>query len=86
MNIGPLNPDACPNAVLDLASDLLEVLEAARETPWGKEAQAVKSWSPEPLDTLRRAVRLIHQAEDQLAWKLEDERAVRRVLGQEPGP
>jgi len=78
-----MNLDAGPNAALDLATDLLELVEAARENPWGAEAKAVKTWSPDALEVLRQAARLLHQAEEQLAWKLEDERAVRRVLGQE---
>lgn len=79
-----MNLDACPGAASDLATSLLDLVEAARENPWGAEAKTVKSWGPDALETLRRAVRLLHQAEEELAWKLEDERRVRRVLGQEP--
>lgn len=79
-----MNPDAGPNAALDLATDLLELVEAARENPWGAEANVVKTWSPDALEVLRQAARLMHLAEEQLRWKQEDESAVRRVLGQQP--
>lgn len=75
-----MNLDAGPNAALDLATDILELVEAARENPWGAEAKALKTWSPDALDTLRQAARLLHLAEEQLRMKQEDESAVRRVL------
>ena len=84
METDQLNPNACPDQALALASGLVEVLEAARETPWSKEAKAVASWGPDALQTLRRAARLLNQAEELLSWKQEEERRVRRVLGQEP--